>query len=41
MNRWILEMREYNYVIQYLKGKNNFVADYLFRHVKIMYGLPT
>ncbi len=31
MNRWILEMREYNYDIQYVKGKDNLVADHLSR----------
>ncbi len=33
MNRWILEMREYNYKIQYIKGKYNRVADQLSRPV--------
>ncbi len=33
MNRWILEMREYNYKIQYIKGKYNHVADQLSRPV--------
>ncbi len=29
MNRWLLEMREYNYEIKDLKSKDNFVADHL------------
>lgn len=33
MNRWILEMREYSYKIQYIKGKYNNVADQLSRPV--------
>ncbi len=33
MNRWIREMREYNYDIQYLKGKYEYVADKLSRPV--------
>ena len=36
MNRWILEMREYNYEIQYVKGKDNYVADYLSRPVQVV-----
>ncbi len=35
MNRWILEMREYNYDIQYQKGKDNYVADHLSRPVRV------
>ncbi len=34
MNRWVLEVLEYNYEIQYLKGKNNFLADHLSRPVR-------
>ncbi len=33
MNRCILEMREHQYNIQYIKGKNNVVADTLSRPV--------
>ncbi len=36
MNRWILEMREYNYNIQFIKGKHNYVADHLSRPVQII-----
>ncbi len=36
MNHWILEMREYNYEIHYLKGKENFEADHLSRPVRII-----
>ncbi len=35
MNRWILEIREYNYDIQYKKGNDYFVADHPSRPVKI------
>ncbi len=31
----MLEMREYDYKIQYLKGKYNFVADQVSRPVRI------
>ncbi len=34
MNRWILEMREYNYNIQFIKGKHNYVAYHLSRPVQ-------
>ncbi len=36
MNRWILEMREYNYEINYL----NYVADHLSRLVRILVHPP-
>ncbi len=36
MNRWLLEMREYNYNIQYVKRKYNYVADYLSRPVLLI-----
>jgi len=40
MNRWILEMREYNYEIQYVKGKYNYVADQLSRPVRVIQRSP-
>ncbi len=40
MNRWILEMREYNYDIQYVNGKGNFVADHLSRPVRVIIRSP-
>ncbi len=40
MNRWILEMMEYNYEIQYLRGKYNVVADQLSRPVRIIHCAP-
>ncbi len=33
-------MREYNYEIEYLKGKDNFVADHLSRPVRIIVRPP-
>ncbi len=40
MNRWILEMQEYNYETHYLKDKDNFVADHLSRPVRIVVRPP-
>ncbi len=40
MNRWILEMREYNYDIQYVEGKDNFIADHLSRPVRVIICAP-
>ena len=40
MNRWILEMREYDYDINYIKGKFNVVADQLSRPVRVMVSAP-
>ncbi len=40
MNRWILEMREYNYDIQYVKAKDNFVADHLSCPVRVIIRSP-
>lgn len=39
-NRWILEMREYQYDIQYVKGKYNYVADQLSWPVRIIVRQP-
>ncbi len=33
MNRWILEIGEYNFDIKYVNGKYNYVADHLSRPV--------
>ena len=40
MNRWILEMREYTYDIQYVKGKHNYVAEELSRPVRVIQCAP-
>ncbi len=36
MNRWILEMRDYQYQIEYKEGRKNVVADHLNRPVRII-----
>ncbi len=36
MNRWILEMREYQYRIKYIKGTQNVVADTLSRPIMVI-----
>ncbi len=36
MSRWFLEMREYSYKVQYIKGKYNDVADQLSRPVLLL-----
>ncbi len=33
-------MREYNYNIQYIKGKDNYVADHLSRPVRVVVRFP-
>ena len=33
MNRWILEMRDYSFIIEYKKGATHYVADHLSRPV--------
>ncbi len=38
MNRWVLEMREYCYKIEYKSGKRNVVADQLSRPVRVIQG---
>ncbi len=40
MNKWILEMREYQYTVEYLKGKKNVVANHLSRLVLIIHPPP-
>ncbi len=34
INRWILEMKDYHYIINYKSGKKNVVADQLSRPVR-------
>ncbi len=41
MNRWILEMREYNYGINCVHGKYNYIADQLSRPVRVIQRSPT
>lgn len=36
VTRWMLEMREYNFHVKYVKGKENVVADQLSRPVRIV-----
>ncbi len=36
MNRWILELREYNYVVQYVQGKENHVVGNLSQPVRVI-----
>ena len=36
MNRWILEMREFQYKIEYKTGAKNMVADQLSRPVRVV-----
>ncbi len=38
MNRWVFEMREYCYKIEYKSGKRNVVADQLSRPVRVIHG---
>ncbi len=38
MNRWMLEMRDYCYKIEYKSGKRNVVADKLSRPVRVIQG---
>ncbi len=40
MNRYILEMREYQYEIKCVKGKYNWVADQLSRPVLVIQRPP-
>lgn len=40
VTRWMLEMREYNFRIKYLKGKDNVVADQLSRPVRLLTHQP-
>ncbi len=36
MNRWILEMKEYRYSIQYIKGEKSVIADSLSRPILLI-----
>ncbi len=36
MNRWILEMRDYHYKVEFKPGKKNVVADQLSRPVRVI-----
>ncbi len=38
MNRWMLEMRDYRFKVEYKMGKNNVVADQLSRPVRVIQG---
>ncbi len=38
MNRWMLEMRDYGFRVEYKQGKNNVVVDQLSRPVRVMQG---
>ncbi len=38
MNRWMLEMRDYRFWVEYKKGKNNVVGDQLSRPVRVIQG---
>lgn len=31
LQRWLINLGEYNFTIDYIKGKNNFIADFLSR----------
>ncbi len=38
MNRWMLEIRDYRYKIEYKSGKRNVVSDQLSRPVRVIQG---
>ncbi len=38
MNRWMLEMRDYRFKVEYKMGKNNVVADQLSRPIRVIQG---
>ncbi len=38
MNRWMLEMRDYRFKVEYKMEKNNVVADQLSRPVRVIQG---